>query len=112
MHKNWTILERLSRDKHSSLFDILVSCKEKCFIILGPGANILRIYIFLYYMNVINKLEGLSLASLSNPLVRLLSTQVKITLRYDLGYMHKKWTILERLSRNKHSSLFDLFVSS
>ncbi len=62
-------------------------------------------------MNMINKLEGLSPASLSNPLVRLLSTQVKITLRYDLGYMHKKWTILERLSRNKHSSLFDLFVS-
>jgi hypothetical protein len=39
-------LERLARDKHSSLFGLFMIYEEKSFIILAPGINIIRLFFF------------------------------------------------------------------
>ncbi len=38
-------MKRPDRDKHSSLFDPSISNKEKCFMMLDPGASVIK-YIF------------------------------------------------------------------
>jgi hypothetical protein len=58
-------MERLFRDKHSSLLQKSANYRQKSFITLGPGACIIKLITAVLY-DFCNKLECLSLASLSS----------------------------------------------
>jgi hypothetical protein len=63
--KYYTRLKRLCRDKHSSLFGLFVSDREKSFIPLSSGDNVPNLF-SLSLMNRPNRLECVSLTSLSS----------------------------------------------
>ncbi len=62
-HKHWTSLERLARDKHSSLYRKSINYRKKSFIRLATGVNVIKLFCP-YFANFSNELERLSLASL------------------------------------------------
>ncbi len=53
--------QKLSRDKHSSLFDLSVSSEEKMFFFMTPGVNVLNFFPSLLMMRP-TKLKCLYLA--------------------------------------------------
>jgi hypothetical protein len=57
-------LEKLAWDKRSNLLREFVNYGQKCFIRLGPGTNVIKLFCP-YFRNTHNKLECLSQASFS-----------------------------------------------
>jgi hypothetical protein len=43
-HKDETRLDRLAGGKHASLFRLFISDKEKCFMVLATGFNIIKLF--------------------------------------------------------------------
>ena len=43
---HYTRLEKLARDKHSSLLQKSVIYRQKSFITLGPGVNVIKLFSF------------------------------------------------------------------
>ncbi len=110
--KHQTRLERLARDKQSSLLRKFVMF-IKCFVGLAPGPK-LQSFLRLQFTNVYNKLEPFQPPRLmflgedrslpeSGALEGCL-TQVSTS----LAHKHQTW--LEMLDREKHSSLLQTFI--
>ncbi len=121
----YTRLDRLSRDKHTSLFDWFTRLKRKLLVwILFVGPYLLNFIFFVTYERAqkIYNVKSLGLLGTNN-LVYLTNSSVKKNIQsvwlYSLNFIfcvtHKRtqrgrvlrYTRLDRLSRDKHSSLFD-----
>ncbi len=46
---SWTRLEKLARDKHSVLLRKFVNYRQKSFITLTPGANVIKLFVSIIY---------------------------------------------------------------
>ncbi len=60
-----TQLEKVSKDKKSSLFDLIISNEGKSFITFTPGVSVIKPFSLLLMMRP-NKLEGLFLETFSS----------------------------------------------
>ena len=58
--------KEIARYKHSNLFGLVISNREKRFITLTPGANVIKLFTSVSYENFRSKLKCLPLASLTS----------------------------------------------
>ncbi len=112
-----TLVEKFFRDKHPILLQKCVNYGQKCFKTLAPGLNVIRLYGRNLRTSLISKSICFwqALPVQSNVCEQAGACLSEVPLRCSTlgqfpGLIRKQQTRLERLVRDKHSSLLRTYV--